>query len=184
MLEAALLAQLVVHARGRRAVQASLASERRETWAERDQVAGVRAARSAWLHGHGAVASLPCGVIALETVSLPDEAASLLRYETELPVTAAVLADRLVFLADPPPKLGFTDPLELGEFPFGDALTFRVERDDGAPVPEETTESFEPEADAIVIVVASIGEQRLVFRSAWLAWNVIHRLRTLGVGAA
>ena len=98
-----MLAQFVIHARGRQAVRNSLANEMAEL--REEQLAGdaKKLARTKWLHANGAEASFPCGVVHFE-----DEA---------VPVLVAIVPDGIAFLAETPPGASTYDVLEVGRIP-------------------------------------------------------------------
>jgi hypothetical protein len=140
----------------------------------------IAAARSRWLHRHDAEASFPCGV----TRPMVPEAAdgtTLRERRTEVLVIAAVLPDRVVFLVDPPESLPSWDPIEAGSIARNALREVDVVGADGAHVAEPLAESFDPEPEVELVIRwdGDPGEQRLTFRSAWLAWKAAGRLRGL-----
>jgi len=181
MIEAALLAHFLVRERGRQAVAASLAVERKRFNDERDRDHAVRAARTEWLEEHDAERSFPCGVIRAE-VAAPHLA-------REMPVIVAVLPDVLTFLVEPPERSDEVEPIEAGSIPRPAIGEIDVEDAEGATVPEPASESLDPEPDRYLVVRwpgddGSTKEERLVFRSSWLAWEAARRLRAAATPAA
>ena len=166
LFEAALLAQFVIHARGRQAVQASLANEWAEMSREREQGDAMKLARTKWLHANGAEASFPCGVVEVE--------------DTALPALVAIVPDGLAFLAETPQGSSVADVLEVGRILRSSITAVDVVDADGAHVPEPLRESFEPDVDVWLVLRCSLAgeehEDRFRFRSTWMAWRAAHRL--------
>ncbi len=162
-----MLAQFVIHARGRQAVRNSLANELAEL--REEQLAGdaKKRARTKWLHANGAGASFPCGVVHVE-----DEA---------VPVLVAIVPDGIAFLAETPQGASVYDVLEVGRIPRTNLTEVDVVDAAGEHVPEPLRESFEPDVDvSIVLRWTRDGEEhedRFAFRSQWMAWQAARRLR-------
>lgn len=179
MIEAAIIAQFVAQARLGAAVGNSLMAERGEFHDRAARGRALHAARTRWLKARGAESSFPCGVVRTDDVGFPAEVRD--RRE-ELSVIVAVLPEAVAFLVDPPETFPSPEPVETGSVP-RTALTGAEVRDpSGAPVPEPSAETLEPEPDVVLVVrwVDDEGrprEQRLVFRSSWLAWKAAWRLR-------
>jgi hypothetical protein len=167
LFEAALLAQFVIHARGRQAVRNSLANEMTELREERLAGDAQKRARTKWLLENGAEASFPCGVVHVE-----DEA---------VPVLVAIVPDGIAFLAETPAGASVHDVLEVGRISRSDLTEVDVVDAAGRHVPEPLRESFEPDVDVwIVLRWTRDGEEhedRLAFRSPWMAWQAGRRLR-------
>jgi hypothetical protein len=167
LFEAAMLAQFVIHARGRQAVRSSLANEMAEL--REEQLAGdaKKRARTKWLHANGAEASFPCGVVHVE-----DDA---------VPVLVAIVPDGIAFLAETPQGASVYDVLEVGRIPRSDLTEVGVVDATGQHVPEPLQQSFEPDVDVwIVLRWTRDGEEhedRFAFRSPWMAWQAGRRLR-------
>ncbi|HSL11579.1 MAG TPA: hypothetical protein VLA82_09740 [Actinomycetota bacterium] len=180
MIEAALLAQLVVQGRQRRAIASVHAAEREALAEQRTRAHELGAARARWLHRNGADASFPCGVT---RPVLPDatDGATLRERRTEVQVIAAVLPDRVTFLVEPPASLPSWDPIEAGSVDRAALRDVDVVDADDVHVPEPLAESFEPEPEVALVLRwdGDPGEQRLTFRSAWLAWTAARRFRAL-----
>lgn len=178
MIEAAIVAHLVAQARLTGAVQGSLIGERGEFHDRSDRARRVHAARTRWLEDHGADSSFPCGVVRTDAVGFPAE---VRERRQELAVIAAVLPASLVFLVDPPEAFPAPEPVEAGTVPRRDLRGAEVVDAAGSPLPEPTTESFDREPDAVLVVSwvdgDEVREQRLVFRSSWLAWQAVRRIR-------
>jgi hypothetical protein len=178
MIEAALIAEFVVRGRLGGAVAGSLNAERAAFHDRAARGRAVHAARTRWLRAHRAEVSFPCGVVPTDDVGFPPEVRDR---RAELAVVVAVLPDAVSFLVDPPEMFPSPEPVEAGSVP-RDALAGAEVCDlAGAPVPEPAAESFEPEPDVVLVVSWFDGdetrEQRLLFRSAWLAWSAARRLR-------
>jgi hypothetical protein len=182
MIEAAIVAQLVAEARLGRAAAGSVTQALGEFHDRSDRARAIHAARTKWLQRRGAEASFPCGVVRTDAVGFPPEARE--RRE-ELSVIAAVLPEDVVFLVDPPEVFPAPDPVEAGSVARADLRGASVVALDGSAVPEPASESFDREPDVVLVVSFAdgdaIGEQRLVFRSAWVAWQAAHRLRAATV---
>ena len=180
MIEAALIAALVVDGRIRRAVGTVHAAEREALADRRTRSHELAAARSRWLHRKGAEGSFPCGVTR-PVLPVAAEGATLRERRTEVQVIAAILPDRVTFLVEPPESLPSWDPIDAGSI-LRDALR-EVDVVDaaGAHVPEPLTESFDPEPEVELVLRwdDEPSEQRLTFRSAWLAWGAARRFRDL-----
>jgi hypothetical protein len=180
VIEAALLAQLVVQGRTRRAVGSVHAAEREALADQRTRAHELGAARARWLHRNGAEGSFPCGVT---RPVLPEasDGSTLRERRTEVQVIAAVLPDRVTFLVEPPESLPSWDPIEAGSIPRSAFREVDVEDAAGTHVPEPLAESFdpEPEVELVLRFDGDPGEQRLTFRSAWLAWKAARRFREL-----
>ncbi|MCD6021104.1 MAG: hypothetical protein K0R20_814 [Actinomycetia bacterium] len=133
-----MLAQFVIHARGRQAVGSSLANEMAEL--REDQLAGdtKKRARTKWLHANGAEASFPCGVVHVE-----DEA---------VPVLVAIVPDGIAFLAETPQGASVYDVLEMGRIPRSDLTEVDVVDVAGRHMPEPLRESFEPDVDVWIVL--------------------------------
>jgi hypothetical protein len=71
LFEPAILARFVIRARGRQAVQSSLANEMAELREEQFAGDAKKRARTKWLHANGAEASFPCGVVHVEDDAVP-----------------------------------------------------------------------------------------------------------------
>lgn len=161
-----MLAQFVIHARGRQAVRDSLANEIAEL--REEQLAGdaKKRARTRWLHANGAEASFPCGVVLVE-----DEA---------VPVLVAIVPDGIAFLAETPQGASVYDVLEVGRIPRSALTEIDVVDAAGRHVPEPLHESFEPDVDVwSVLRWTRDGEEhedRFAFRSLWTAWQAARRL--------
>jgi hypothetical protein len=180
VIEAALLAQLVVQGRLTGAVGSVHAAERDELADRRQRSYELGAARSRWLDRHGAEWSFPCGVT---RPVLPQAAdgSTLRERRTEVQVIAAVLSDRVMFLVEPPESLASWDPIEAGSIPLAALREVDVVDGDDRHVPEPRAESFDPEPEVQLVLRwdGEPGEQRLTFRSAWLAWAAARRFRGL-----
>lgn len=179
MIEAAIIVHFATRGRLAGAVAGSLNAERGEFHDRRVRTRAVRDARSRWLSAHAAEASFPCGVLRTEELAIPQEARE--RRE-ELAVIAAVLPEDVAFVVDPPESFPGPDPLEAGTVPRARLRSVEVVDASSAPLPEPAGESFDPEPDAWLVVgwTGEDGEpreQRLLFRSAWLAWTAARRLR-------
>lgn len=182
MIEAAILAQLVAHARLRGAVDASLTAERSEFRDRSDQARAFHRARTRWLEQHGAESSFPCGVVRTDAVAVDEE---LWGMREELAVFAVVLPETVTFLVDPPEGWPSPEPIEAGSVPRMDLMDAEVVDLGGSPVFEPAAESFDHEPDVVLVVSWEEGgerrEQRLVFRSSWLAWRAARRVRAASV---
>lgn len=167
ILEAALLAQFVIHARGRQAVRSSLANEWAELSREREHGDALKIARTRWLHANGAEASFPCGVVEAEGATVP--------------VLVAIVPDGLAFVAETPHGSSVQDVLEVGRIPRTAITGVDVVDADGTHVPEPLHESFEDDVDVRLVLRWSRDgedqEDRFAFRSTWLAWRAARRLR-------
>ena len=176
---AALLGRFVADARLRQAVGSIHRAEREALAEQRSRAHELGAARARWLHRNGAEGSFPCGV----TRPLLPEAAdgtTLRERRTEVQVIAAVLPDRVTFLVEPPESLPSWDPIEAGSIPRTALREVDVADARGVHVPEPLAESFDPEPEVeLVIRWDGDHEQRLTFRSAWLAWTAGRRFRQL-----
>jgi hypothetical protein len=172
LFEVAMLAQFVIHARGRQAVQNSLANERAELREERLAGDAKKRARTKWLHASGAEASFPCGVVHVE-----DEA---------VPVLVAIVPDGIAFLAETPLGASVYDVMEVGRIPRSDLTEVDVVDAAGQHVPEPLRESFEPDIDVWVVLRwtrdGQEHEDRFAFRSPWMAWQAGRRLREARTG--
>ena len=161
-----MLAQFVIHARGRQAVKASLANEWAEIREERFVADAKKRARTKWLDANRAEASFPCGVVHVE--------------DQQVPVLVAVVPDGLAFLAETPQGSSVDDVLEVGRIPRSAITGIDVMDASGGHVPEPLRETFEDEVDVwLVLTWARDGEQhedRFAFRSAWMAWRAVGRL--------
>ena len=189
MIEAALLAQLVTSGRIRRAVGSVHAAERDALADARRRTHELAAARSRWLHRNGAEGSFPCGVT---RPVLPQAAdgTTLRERRTEVQVIAAVLPDKVTFLVEPPESLPSWDPIEAGSIPREALREVDVVDAAGVHVGEPLAESFDPEPEVELVIrweseaddagrPGELDEQRLTFRSAWLAWKAARRFREL-----
>lgn len=162
-----MLAQFVIHARGRQAVGNSLASEMAEL--REEQLAGDarKRARAKWLYANDAEASFPCGVVHIQ-----DEA---------VPVLVAIVPDGIAFLAETPQGATVYDVLEVGRIRRHDLTEVDVVDAAGRHLPEPLHESFEPDVEVwIVLRWTRDGEEhgdRFAFRSQWTAWQAARRLR-------
>ncbi len=167
LFEAAVLAQSVIHARGRQAVRNSLANER--AGLREEQLAGdaKKRARTKWLHTNGAEASFPCGVVHVE--------------EDAVPVLVAIVPDGIAFLVETPQGASVYDVLEVGRIPRSDLTEVDVVDTAGRHVPEPLHESFEPDVEVWIALRWTLGgeehEDRFSFRSQWTAWQAARRLR-------
>ena len=167
LFEAALLAQFVIHARGRQAVRASLANEWAEMSREHERGDAMRLARTRWLHANGAEASFPCGVVDVEAVAVP--------------ALVAIVPDGLAFLAETPQGSSMADVLEVGRIPRSSIRAVDVLDAGGAHISEPLRESFEPDVDVWLVLRCSLDgeehEDRFRFRSTWMAWRAARKLR-------
>jgi hypothetical protein len=176
MIEAALFGAVLVHERGRQAVAASLGQERRMFYDQRDRVHAMRTERSRWFEDHGSQGSFPCGVIRPIPPRPDVDAPPSIILAREVPVVAAILPDGFTFLVDPPDGYPSTAPIEAGSVSRSELGSVAVVDDGGAPVARPDAESFEDEPDVhLVLRFGADGEQRLIFRSAWLAWEAADR---------
>lgn len=166
LFEAAMLAQFVIHARGRQAVRASLANEWAEMSREREHGDAIKIARTKWLHANGAEASFACGVVEAEG--------------TAFPALVAVVPDGLAFLAETPQGSTVQDVLEVGRIAGSAIVDVDVIDLDGVHVPEPLRESFEEDVDVwLTLRWSRDGEEhedRFHFRSPWMAWKAARRL--------
>jgi hypothetical protein len=172
LIEAVLIATVLAH-RKTSAVSRSLLQERSEHYDRRDHDHAVRTARSRWLHAHGAISTFPCGVVR-PVPPRPDVPGPPSPLGDEVPVLAAVLPDAVTFLVDPPAGFISDDPIEVGSIRRDALREVLVERG-GAPVPRPAAESFEEEPEVALVLRWEGDEQRLWFRSAWLAWRTADR---------
>jgi hypothetical protein len=172
LFEAAMLLQVLNHARGRRAVRSSLAAEWSEMSERHRQGDERKLARTRWLHANGAEASFPCGVVEVEG--------------TPIPAIVAVVPDGLAFLAEIPVDATVNDVLEVGRIAAGSITDVDVVDADGNHVPEPMRESFEPDVDLSLVLRWSRDgtseEDRFAFRSTWSAWQAARRLRNAQQG--
>ena len=173
MIEAALLAAVIADSRAR-----AIARDVGELAEARERAHDLALARTRWLERHGAEASFPCGVTRPE-LSAGEGGAP--RRAEEVHVIAAVLPGSVVFLVEPPASLASSDPIEAGTIPRDAIGEVDVVDAEGRPVPEPTTEPIDPEPEVELVVRwdGQPGEQRLTFRSSWLAWQAARRLRRL-----
>jgi hypothetical protein len=180
VIEAALLAQLVVEGRLKRAVGSVHRAERDALQDHRTRAHELAAARSRWLHRHGAASSFPCGVTR-PVLPVAADGSALRERRTEVQVIAAVLPDAITFLVEPPESLPSWDPIEAGTIPRAALREADVVDADDRHVPEPLAESFDPEPEVELVLRwdGDPGEQRLTFRSAWLAWKAVRRFRAL-----
>ena len=189
MIEAALLAQLVTSGRIRRAVGSVHAAERDALADARRRSHELAAARSRWLHRNGAEGSFPCGVT-WPVLPQAADGTTLRERRTEVQVIAAVLTDRITFLVEPPESLPSWDPIEAGSIPLDALRAVDVVDAAGVHVAEPLAESFDPEPKVELVIrwdgdardpehPDGLDEQRLTFRSAWLAWKAARRFREL-----
>ena len=180
MIEAALLAQLVVQGRTRRAVGSVHAAEREALAEHRTRAHELGAARARWLHRNGAEGSFPCGVTR-PVLPQASDGSKLRERRTEVQVIAAVLPDRVTFLVEPPESLPSWDPIEAGSIPRSTLRDVDVVDARSEHVVEPFVESFDPEPEVELVIrwEGDPGEQRLTFRSAWLAWKAARRFREL-----
>jgi hypothetical protein len=184
LLTAALLARSLAEARTRQAVEAVHSAERAELYERADRRRALGASRSRWLHDHGAEASFPCGVVHPTKEGADDEGLAMVRgMNLDLPVTAAVLADEVAFLAEPPPESGIDEVLEVGRIPIPALTSVDVVDARGEHLPEVDREGFEEGLDVWLVVRWSVGdvldEETFRFRSTWLAWEAARRFRAL-----
>jgi hypothetical protein len=100
---------------------------------------------------------------------------------TEVQVVAAVLVDRVTFLVEPPASLPSWDPIEAGSIDRAALRDVDVVDANGVHVAEPLAESFDPEPEVELVLRwdGDPGEQRLTFRSAWVAWKAARRFRAL-----
>ena len=168
LFEAAILLQFLNHARGRRAVRASLADELADIREQHRQGDALKLARTRWLHANRADASFPCGVVEVEGTSIP--------------AIVAVLPESLAFLAETPAGSVVEDVVEVGRIPASAIASIDVVGAAGNHVPEPSTESFEPDVDLSLVLRWSRDgtpqEDRFAFHSTWSAWQAARRLRT------
>jgi hypothetical protein len=166
LFEAALVLQLLNHARGRRAVRSSLAAEWSEMSERHRQGDERKLARTKWLHANGAEGSFPCGVVEVGG--------------TAIPAIVAVVPDGLAFLAETPVDEA-VDVLEVGRIAAASITDVDVVDAAGNHVPEPIRESFEPDVDLSLVLRWSRDgipeEDRFAFRSTWSAWQAARRLR-------
>jgi hypothetical protein len=163
------------------AAAARIASDTFREGIQPDEAAASRLARTRWLEVHGAEAFFACGVV--PQPEPPPEAPKLnvlpLIREARAPVQvmAAVLADELVFISEQ----ASDGVVELGRLPRNAIADVDVVDSEGSHVPEPVSETFEPDALALVVLRWTNGdaqeEERFAFRSAWLAWRAAGRLR-------
>jgi hypothetical protein len=177
MIEAALLAAVVADLKAR-----EIARDVSELAEARERSHDLALARTRWLERHGAEASFPCGVTRPE---LPAGEGGATRRGQEVHVIAAVLPESVVFLVEPPERLASADPIEAGTIRREAIRSVDVVDAEGRPVPEPVTEPFDPEPEVELVVRwdGEPGEQRLTFRSSWLAWQAARRLRALATPA-
>jgi hypothetical protein len=179
-----------------RAVRESLHAELSELRAEEDREHILRMSRTKWLEDNEAEASFPCGVVRYERGAPAEGPQPPTRDPwaragrlgtTDLPVFAAVLPDRVTFLAEPPEETGLLDVLEVGSIPRPAIVGVDVVDDRGAPVPEVATETIEPSVHREVVLSwtneGRPDEDRFRFRSTWLAWEAARRLRRAAAAA-
>jgi len=173
MIEAALLAAVIADSRAR-----AIARDVGALAEARQRSHELALARTRWLEQHDAEASFPCGVTRPE---LPVDEGRATRSGEEVHVIAAVLPGSVVFLVEPPAWLASPDPIEAGTIRRDAIGTVDVVDAGGRPVPEPATEPFDPEPEVELVVRwdGDPGEQRLTFRSSWLAWQAARRLRGL-----
>jgi hypothetical protein len=185
------LAELLTPGGGQgRAVRESLGAELSEHRAADDREHVLRMSRTRWLEEHGVESSFPCGVVRYEAGAPaegpgPPTRDPWARAErlglTDLPVFAAVLPDRVTFLAEPPEETGLLDVLEVGSIPRGAIVGVDVVDEVGVSVPEVASETLEPSVHREVVLTWTNGgrpdEDRFRFRSTWLAWEAARRLR-------
>src|SRR5918994_3815887 len=122
LFEAAILLQFLNHARGRRAVRASLADELADIREQHRQGDALKLARTRWLHANRADASFPCGVVEVEGTSIP--------------AIVAVLPESLAFLAETPAGSVVEDVVEVGRIPASAIASIDVVDAAGNHVPE------------------------------------------------
>ncbi len=178
----ALLLVALNEARTEKATRGLHAAERAGVYERLDRRAALGASRSRWLHEHGATSSFPCGVVRPAEEGEDDPALAMLRgMDLELPVTAAMLADDVAFLAEPPEASGVREVIEVGRIPRASLGVDDVVDANGTHVPEPLREGFEPETDVWLVLRwgegAAADEERFLFRSPWLAWEAARRLR-------
>jgi hypothetical protein len=182
MIEAALFGAVLVHERGRQAVASSLGQERRLFYDERDRTHAIRAERSRWFEEHDASGSFPCGVIRPIPARPDAPAVPTIHLPREVPVVAAIVPAGFTFLVDPPDGYPSQAPIEAGSIARKELASVAVVDDAGAPVARPLAESFDDEPDVhLVLRFGSDGEQRLTFRSAWLAWQASDRFLAAAV---
>ena len=157
-----------------------LSEERAALADERQRTHDLAVAKARWLHEHGAEGSFPCGVTR-PVLPTAEDGTTLRHRRTEVHVIAAVLPESVVFLVEPPPSLPSADPIEAGYIGRDAILSVDVVDADGRSVPEPASESFdrEPEVELVIRWDGDPGEQRLTFRSSWLAWQAARKLREL-----
>jgi hypothetical protein len=179
---AAILGRFVADARLRQAVGSIHRAERERLAEQRARTHELGAARARWLYRNGADGSFPCGVTR-PVLPQASDGSTVRERRTEVQVIAAVLPDRVTFLVEPPESLPSWDPIEAGSIKRSALREVDVVDADGAHVPEPLAESFDPEPEVELVIRwdAENGEQRLTFRSAWLAWKAARRFRELAV---
>jgi len=172
LFETALLLEFLHHARGRRAVRSSLATEWSEMSERHRQGDARKLARSKWLHANGAEISFPCGVVDVEGSSIP--------------AIVAVVPGGLAFLAETPVDVAVDDVLEVGRIAASSIVDVDVIDAEGDHVPEPTRESFEPDAAYSMVLrwrgEDDVYEDRFAVRSGWMAWQAARRLREARTG--
>jgi len=182
LLTVGLLAAALIDAKGDQALLSVQSSERAGLYAKRDRRGAVAASRTAWLERNASQRSFPCGVVRASEEGADDLSLSVLRgVDLELPVTAAILADDVVFLAEPPAGTGVDVVLEAGRIARGELGDVDVVDAMDAHVPEPAVEGFEDPSDVWLVLRWGDGpgadEERFLFRSTWLAWQAARRLR-------
>lgn len=179
MIEAGLLAAYAFQAH-RQHQLAELAAEHAVRAGERERSRALAVARSRWIANHRAEGMFPCGV-SRPVLPGSDDGRRIRDHRTEVQVFAAILADAVVFLVEPPSAWPRLDPIEAGSIRRDTITEVDVVDEQGASMPEPSAESIdrEPEVELVVRWVGEPGEQRLTFRSSWLAWQAARRLRDL-----
>jgi hypothetical protein len=149
-----------------------------------DQVAEAKLVRSRWLERNDAEYAFPCGVV--PEPEPPADAPRLnvvpLLKPKPVPVIAAVLPADLVFILEQDSE----DVVELGRLPRNAIRDTDVVDQNGTRIPEPAAETFESDRPALTVLRwsnAGVDEdERLAFRSVWLAWKAARKLMSAHLG--
>lgn len=177
-----LLTRALLEAQRHEATLSAQAAERAQIYGRMERRQSLAASRTRWLENHGAERSFPCGVVRPAHEGADDEGLRMLQgMDLELPVTAAILADDVAFLAEPPETSGVGEVIEIGRLARASVMVTDVVDAAGGHVPEPSREGFDADADVWLVLRwgsgAEADEERFLFRSAWLAWDAARRLR-------